>query len=98
MDLRNSSAQVCADRKNVIQERENPIAEGDFKWIFAVTVQRLNCNGFTSRHSGVKFGGTGIGYDFYDSWIGDTYFNGAGLFIFGDSRVLSDKRALGAGI
>ncbi|HIS30778.1 MAG TPA: hypothetical protein IAB44_04395 [Candidatus Limivivens intestinipullorum] len=30
----------CADRKNVIQECENPIAEGDFKRIFAVTVQQ----------------------------------------------------------
>ena len=29
----------CADRRNVIQECKNPIAEGDFKWIFAVPVQ-----------------------------------------------------------
>ncbi len=29
-----------ANRKNVIQECENPIAEGDFKWIFAIMVQQ----------------------------------------------------------
>ena len=40
LKLCNSSVQVCADHKNVIQECENPIAEGDFKWIFAVTVQK----------------------------------------------------------
>ena len=34
----------CADRKNVIQECENPIAPGDFKWIFACNGSaRLNC-------------------------------------------------------
>ena len=25
----------CADREKMIQEGKNPIAEGDFKWIFA---------------------------------------------------------------
>ena len=30
----------CTDRKKVIQECKNPIAEGNFKWIFA-----CNCEG-----------------------------------------------------
>ena len=32
----------CEDREKMIQECTNPIAEGDFKWIFAVTVKELN--------------------------------------------------------
>ncbi|WP_418750672.1 hypothetical protein [Frisingicoccus sp.] len=32
----------CEDREKMIQECKNPIAEGDFKWIFAVTVKELN--------------------------------------------------------
>ncbi len=30
----------CADRKKVIQECKNPIAKGDFRWIFT-----CNCDG-----------------------------------------------------
>ena len=30
------------DREKMIQECKNSIAEGDFKWIFAVTVKELN--------------------------------------------------------
>ena len=34
----------CADRKNVIQEYKNPIANGDFKWIFVSNNSaHLNC-------------------------------------------------------
>lgn len=32
----------CEDREKMIQECKNPIAEGDLKWIFAVTVKELN--------------------------------------------------------
>ena len=32
----------CTDRKKVIQECKNPIAEGDLGWIFAITVKVLN--------------------------------------------------------
>nr|WP_308625963.1 hypothetical protein [uncultured Eisenbergiella sp.] len=32
----------CADRKKVIQECKNPIAESDFGWIFAINVKVLN--------------------------------------------------------
>jgi len=32
----------CADREKVIREFENPIAVGDFKWIFNVIVKLLN--------------------------------------------------------
>lgn len=32
----------CEDREKMIQECKNPIAKGDFKWIFAVTVKELN--------------------------------------------------------
>ena len=32
----------CEAREKMTQECKHPIAEGDFKWIFAVTVKELN--------------------------------------------------------
>lgn len=36
----------CTDRKKVIHECKNTIAEGDLGWIFAVTVKGLNSSAF----------------------------------------------------
>ena len=34
----------CTDRMKMMQECINPIAEGDFKWIYAVAVNGVNSN------------------------------------------------------
>ncbi len=48
---RNYSAGLCiycTDRKKMIQGCKNPIARGDFKWIFA-----CNCEGTEQLQSGI---------------------------------------------